>query len=131
MKIERLYSNYQEEERLYSTGNDELDDLLERAFCEGYEYAQREFGGRGVVSPERAKQIFTKVGNPKGINSMMPSDFTKAFKSRPNVGKSVFRKEVVGAKTDPLQLKQIKKDRQGDLKSHYAYLKNAKKVGIF
>ena len=44
MKIERLYSNYQKEERLYSTGNDELDELLERAFCEGYEYAQREFG---------------------------------------------------------------------------------------
>lgn len=44
MKIEKLYSDYQEEERLYSTGNDELDELLERAFCEGYEYAQREFG---------------------------------------------------------------------------------------
>ena len=47
MKIERLYSNYQEEERLYSTGNDELDELMERAFCEGYEYAQREFGKVG------------------------------------------------------------------------------------
>ena len=39
---ERMYSK-NEEERLYSTGNDELDELLERAFCEGYEYAQREF----------------------------------------------------------------------------------------
>ena len=29
--------------KLYSTGDEELDDLLERAFCEGYEYAQREF----------------------------------------------------------------------------------------
>jgi len=48
MKIERLYSNYQEEERLYSTGNDELDDLLERAFCEGYEYAQREFAKKSM-----------------------------------------------------------------------------------
>jgi len=38
MKIERLST------RLYSTGNDELDELLERAFCDGYEYAQREFG---------------------------------------------------------------------------------------
>jgi hypothetical protein len=35
--------SYYEDERLYSTGSDELDDLLERAFCEGYEYAQREF----------------------------------------------------------------------------------------
>ena len=59
MKIERLYSDYQEEERLYSTGNNELDELLERAFCEGYEYAQREF----TVSPERAKQFFKATGN--------------------------------------------------------------------
>lgn len=41
--IERSFSQYEEEERLYSTGNDELDDLLERAFCDGYQYAQVEF----------------------------------------------------------------------------------------
>ena len=42
---EKFYSEsvQEEEERLYSTGNDELDELLERAFCEGYEYAQKEF----------------------------------------------------------------------------------------
>ena len=59
MKIERLYSNYQEEERLYSTGNDELDDLLERAFCDGYEYAQREFAKRDYegLTPEQAKAL--------------------------------------------------------------------------
>lgn len=41
-----MYSeNYDEYEdtRLYSTGDDELDELLERAFCDGYEYAQREY----------------------------------------------------------------------------------------
>lgn len=31
------------EERLYSTGSEYLDDLLERAFCDGYYYAQHEF----------------------------------------------------------------------------------------
>ncbi len=44
--VEKMYSeNYDEYEdtRLYSTGDSELDELLERAFCEGYEYAQREF----------------------------------------------------------------------------------------
>ena len=58
MKIEKLYSDYDEYyyERLYSTGNDELDDLLERAFCDGYEYAQREFGALD-------KAIVTKSGN--------------------------------------------------------------------
>ena len=44
--IEKMYSeNYDEYEdtRLYSTGDSDLDDLLERAFCEGYEYAQKEY----------------------------------------------------------------------------------------
>ena len=54
MKIERLYSDYQEEERLYSTGNDELDELMERAFCEGYEYAQREFAKIDTVINKNA-----------------------------------------------------------------------------
>lgn len=42
MRIQRMFSNV-EEEKLYSTGNNELDELLERAFCEGYEFAQKEF----------------------------------------------------------------------------------------
>jgi hypothetical protein len=37
------YENEMAEERLYSTGDVELDEILERAFCEGYEFAQREF----------------------------------------------------------------------------------------
>ena len=40
---EKLYSENYEDERLYSTGDSDLDDLLERAFCEGYEYAQKEY----------------------------------------------------------------------------------------
>ena len=46
---EKFYSEtvQEEEEKLYSTGNDELDELLERAFCEGYEYAQKEFAEEG------------------------------------------------------------------------------------
>ena len=39
---ERLYSENQEE-KLYSTGDEMLDNLLEKAFCEGYELAQREY----------------------------------------------------------------------------------------
>jgi len=42
MIIDRNY-DYYEDERLYSTGINELDEILERAFCEGYEYAQREY----------------------------------------------------------------------------------------
>lgn len=39
-----------EEERLYSTGNEELDDLLERAFSEGYEYAQKLYTADGDLT---------------------------------------------------------------------------------
>ena len=45
MILGRDFINSQEE-KLYSTGNEMLDNLLERAFCEGYELAQREFGAR-------------------------------------------------------------------------------------
>ena len=38
---ERLYSENQEE-KLYSTGDEMLDNLLERAFCEGYELISSE-----------------------------------------------------------------------------------------
>ena len=60
---EKLYSEIEpEDERLYSTGDPDLDDLLERAFCEGYEYAQKEFGRTGL-NKDQAKQFFTKTGN--------------------------------------------------------------------
>ena len=42
-QVENWDNGYEMEERLYSTGDVELDELLERAFCEGYEFAQREF----------------------------------------------------------------------------------------
>jgi len=46
--IEKLYSDIEEyeEEKLYSTGDEELVELLEKAFCEGYEYAQREYNSK-------------------------------------------------------------------------------------
>ena len=47
-----------QEERLYSTGDEMLDNLLERAFCEGYELAQREFGARDI---KKARAIARQV----------------------------------------------------------------------
>ena len=49
--------DYYEDTRLYSTGDDYLDDLLEKAFCDGYEYAQREFAEK--------KGIFKSIGDSK------------------------------------------------------------------
>ena len=56
---ERFYSDSEyEEERLYSTGSDELDELLERAFCEGYEYAQREFAEKEEKKEKKKKKKY-------------------------------------------------------------------------
>jgi flagellar motor switch protein FliG len=41
--VRNFEDEYYEDEKLYSTGDDYLDEMLEKAFCEGYEYAQREF----------------------------------------------------------------------------------------
>lgn len=57
----QFVENQYEDERLYSTGNDELDEMLEKAFCEGYEYAQKEFGRTGLTA-QQAKNFF-KGGN--------------------------------------------------------------------
>ena len=60
---ERFYSEnvQEEEERLYSTGNDELDELLEYAFCDGYEYAQREFAEEEEAEEPKKKHTGAKV----------------------------------------------------------------------
>ena len=84
--IEKYYSDVEEEERLYSIGNDELDDLLEKAFCDGYEYAQKEFNSRGQKELRRVTDYF------RGSNLI-----TKTFK--PNVLKGVKHKNPKSAGT--------------------------------
>lgn len=72
MKITKLYSDYDEyyDEKLYNTGNDDLDDLLERAFCDGYEYAQREFG---IVGGSAIKALAKKPVLPTTPVGASPS----------------------------------------------------------
>ncbi len=72
-----MFSNV-EKAKLYSTGNDELNKLLERAFCEGYEYAQKEFNSS--ASKQANNKYFEEVGkkyqsNPK--NFINPGETTK------------------------------------------------------
>ena len=82
---ERLYSENQEE-KLYSTGDEMLDNLLERAFCEGYELAQREYAeeaekGALVVIP--SKQIVKRSGSKSKI-----ADFLRNNKKALIIGTS-------------------------------------------
>ena len=61
-----LVNEYYEDEKLYSTGNDDLDDLLEKAFCDGYEYAQREFGNKENKKAQRQWKIDQALKENKG-----------------------------------------------------------------
>ena len=65
--VEKHYSEIEESERLYSTGDSELDELLERAFCEGYEYAQREFAAYKPPFSQEQYRKAIKLANENGI----------------------------------------------------------------
>lgn len=81
-----MFSNV-EEEKLYSTGNDELDELLERAFCEGYEYAQKEYArrdydglteeGKEYLRKQRSIQAETLAKKRARINKELTSDIQR------------------------------------------------------
>lgn len=83
--IEKMYSeNYDEYEdtRLYSTGDDYLDELLERAFCEGYEYAQKEFALTGGLQPSNVKLGISNV-KPGSLQSSLQSYSSRNNNNRP------------------------------------------------
>lgn len=67
MIIGRQFAESQCKEKLYSTGDNYLDELLEKAFCEGYEYAQKEFAKKNNEDDEDKpkKSTIRKVG--KGV----------------------------------------------------------------
>ena len=71
-----LVNEYYEDEKLYSTGDDYLDDLLERAFCDGYEYAQREYAEKEEneeseeeTSKNKKKSVGKKIAKGVGLTA--------------------------------------------------------------
>ena len=54
MILGKNYVNNQEE-KLYSTGDEMLDNLLEKAFCEGYELGQQLFSDSKDEDEEKEK----------------------------------------------------------------------------
>jgi hypothetical protein len=106
MIIERINNNY-EEERLYSTGSDELDELLERAFCEGYEYAQKEFARRDYegLTTEQAEALGRKR-----------SDYAKQLRKN---YRDTMRSIDNAAKNDTVKLTSTGEILAGGVKSNY------------
>ena len=94
-EYEKMYSenDYYEDEKLYSTGDNELDDLLERAFCEGYEYAQKEFAAyKPPFSQEQVRKAVKSV-NENGIKG----------RSVAQVGKNALKQALKGQDKNELR----------------------------
>ena len=73
-----LYRNsYVEDERLFSTGDSELDDILEEVYYsgleDGYEYAQKEFAAVPKLAPKprgpKIKGVGSKRDNKKFLKT--------------------------------------------------------------
>lgn len=79
-------NNYVEDERLFSTGNDELDEILEEVYYsgieDGYEYAQKEFAKAEVDLTEKLlRKALTDNGSfaiKKKYINQLPKDVRKA-----------------------------------------------------
>ena len=67
-----LKNNYEEDEKLFSTGDDELDEILEEVYYsgleDGYDYAQREFSKRKPLHRSRPfeSKILRQVSEAEG-----------------------------------------------------------------
>jgi hypothetical protein len=88
---EKMFSeveNNEVQEKLYSTGNDELDELLERAFCEGYEAAQKEFSRAERKENKKSDKKMKELGIGKQDRKKILAE-RKAYKKNPEKFKNV------------------------------------------
>ena len=91
-----LVNEYYEEEKLYSTGDDYLDDLLEKAFCDGYEYAQREFGNKENKAAKRDYEMKEGMKRLRGLLAKQDKDVAV------RLGRNGLRETVGRQGSDPL-----------------------------
>ena len=91
-----LINEYYEDEKLYSTGDDYLDEMLEKAFCEGYEYAQKEFATRKVLGELVKDGAKMRVVRAHEIGDMLTTrtkDQANRLLSNPNLSEK--RKKTI------------------------------------
>ena len=80
-------------EKLYSTGDEMLDNLLERAFCEGYELAQREFNSIDQKLLRRASDYKRAM---TGTGRLLPGEASQINKGMSNLGYNADRDIKLG-----------------------------------
>lgn len=114
---EYLFSG-NEEERVYSINDYELDELLERAFSEGYEYAQREFGKKEKPSVRKDAGTGSMIGGAAGtgLGLYLGNKYTKGLpwkvnKEEMEIAKSVVKgaEEQIGHKIKNKHIRKIGK----------------------
>ena len=118
MILGRDFINSQEE-KLYSTGDEMLDNLLERAFCEGYELAQREFGAR---DRKNARAIARQVQGAEAAANKAAKEQARIQKGIDAVNKAggidkVQDREMAMWLKDPKYRKAVESGLGGPIKS--------------
>ena len=88
-------NNYEEDERLFSTGDSELDDILEEVYysgiSDGYDYAQREFGNKANKAARKAWE----KGEAKKLGDAIFNGTEGRIDLSPNGALRVFRLKQV------------------------------------
>ena len=117
-------------EKLYSTGNEMLDNLLERAFCEGYELGQQLFSDSKDEDEEKEKDKRKKKLKRLAIGTGSALALAGGYQGykhleRRKADKDV--KEALDNLNNILLTDDVKKIKEAELKYRLAKLRKAKK----
>ena len=117
-------------EKLYSTGNEMLDNLLERAFCEGYELGQQLFSDSKDEDEEKEKDKRKKKLKRLAIGTGSALALAGSYQGykhleRRKADKDV--KEALDNLNNILLTDDVKKIKEAELKYRLAKIQKAKK----
>ena len=117
-------------EKLYSTGDEMLDNLLERAFCEGYELGQQLFSDSKDEDEEKEKDKRKKKLKRLAIGTGSALALAGSYQGykhleRRKADKDV--KEALDNLNNILLTDDVKKIKEAELKYRLAKLRKAKK----
>ena len=117
-------------EKLYSTGNEMLDNLLERAFCEGYELGQQLFSDSKDEDEEKEKDKRKKKLKRLAIGTGSALALAGGYQGykhleRRKADKDV--KEALDNLNNILHTGDVKKIKEAELKYKLAQIQKAKK----
>ena len=118
-------------ERLYSTGNEMLDNLLERAFCEGYELGQQLFSDSKDEDEEKEKDKRKKKLKRLAIGTGSALALAGSYQGYKHLERRKADKDVKEALDNLNNIlhttDDVKKIKEAELKYKLAQIQKAKK----